>query len=545
MGSDKKIKRFQSGLLAFFFINLIFIGCKGKGETGEPDPGITKVETPVDVVPSTGTVNERIKDSVYLYARQVYLWWDKLPSYEVFNPRKYSSLDAELYGITRYGINPATKLPYEFSPNSDGSDSREPKYSYISDITTQNPVAYIPARRSSVDLEGNGYDFGLLLGIFGKKDSYRVSIKAVYPGSPAAAAGFKRGDKITKINNKSFGTDYDNEINFINQALYNSSSVTLSGTTVTNASYSRSLSRQSYSSSPVYKDSVYTSGTKIIGYFAYGRFSDESNSNDKLAKVFTRFSQAGVTDLIVDFRYNGGGYVTTAEYLTNLIAPSSLNGKVMFKEYFNQLMQQKKATILQKQPLLNAFGDYQYVGGRLVTYADIDYSEKSRVTYFEKAGTLNSLKSVVFIVSNSTASASELVINSLKPYLNVKIVGSTTYGKPVGFYPIRINKYDVYLSMFETQNSKGEGGYYAGFTPDTGTSTFDDDDLDYDFGDLREDSFAAAYNYVTKETFTSQNKSAGAISAKKPAEIMDSGTRLFQSQEFKGMIQQPYKLLKR
>lgn len=531
----------NSTFLLLIVICLLAFGCK-KNRSDAPDDADTSVKTPVDNAPTTGTREQLTRDSIFLYARQVYFWWDDLPDYETFNPRNYTSFDSELFAITRFGINPLTNKSFEFSPNPDGSDSMEPKYSYISDITDPDLQAYIPGKRSSVDLEGNGNDFGLLVQPYGTSSDYSFYVQAVYPGSPAAKKGFKRGDQFNIINGTIVGTNYTAEYDIFYNALFNSNSVTIGGTTSTGGSFSRNLAKASYTSSPIYKDSVYTFGTKKIGYFAYGRFSNENNSVGELDRVFTRFSQEAVTDLIVDLRYNGGGYVSTAEYLINLIAPSSLNGKVMFKEYYNKLMQEDKATILSNQPLLNASGKSQFQNGKLVTYADVDYSVEENTILFDKEGSLNSIKNVVFIVSGSTASSSELVINSLKPYMTVKVVGATTYGKPVGFFPIRIDKYDVYLSMFETQNSNGEGSYYSGFTPDTGNSTSDDDSPNYDFGDLSERSFAVAYNYLTKGTFAASDKSGPTISAQRSQTLSAKAGKPFDNHEFKGMIQEPSRM---
>jgi len=518
-------------------VNVLLPGCK-KDKIDSAD--VNEVKTPVDKAPTTGNRDELTKDSIFLYARQVYLWWDKLPDYNTFKPRNYTSFDDELYAVTRFGINPSTNKPYEFSPDANGADLKEPKYSYITDITQQNPVAYVPKKKSSVDLEGNGNDFGLLVKPYGTQTSYVLYVNAVYPGSPAERAGFKRGDRFNVINGTTIGTNYSGELSFFYDALFDSPNITIEGKTNTNTSFTRSINSAAYKSNPVYKDSVYTSGTKKIGYLAYARFSDENNSIPEFDRVFAQFTQEKITDLILDLRYNGGGYVETAENLINRIIPDTHNGKVMFIEYYNKLMQQKKATILANQPLLDATGKFQYQNGKLITYADVDYSVSANTNHFNKIGSLNSIANVVVIVSSSTASASELVINSLKPYLNVKVVGSTTYGKPVGFFPIRIAKYDLYLSMFETQNSKGEGGYYAGFVPDTGNSSNDDDNPNYDFGNLSESSLAAAYNYLTKGSYTSSVKSVNTISVA-PLKVLSASNKL-DDREFKGMIQRPEKL---
>src|SRR5690606_7967806 len=93
-----------------------------------------------------------------------------------------------------------------------------------------------------------------------------------------------------------------------------------------------------------------------------------------------------------------------------------------------------------------------------------------------------------FIISGSTASASELLINNLKPYLHVKLIGDQSYGKPVGFFPIEIDNTTVYMSNFQTRNSNNEGNYFAGFSPDMRVI----DDMTRDFGNPAEMCLSAA-----------------------------------------------------
>jgi len=530
----------NAGITLVLFL-LFASACKKDKKSDDDD-----VKTPVDNAPATGSRDELNRDSVFLYARQVYLWWTDIPGYSVFAPRNYSSLDAELFALTRYAVNPATSRPYEFLANSRGVDTGTPKYSYVTNAGTQSPVGVMPERKSSVDLDGNGDDFGFKPGLYWLNEAktvYGLYIQAVNENSPAEEAGHKRGDLITKINGRTIGSNYDAEIDFINDVIFGSQNIKIEGTHTDGTSFNTTLTASYYATSPIYKDVILTADSKKIGYLAYARFSSPANSNAELDEVFSRFAAQGVTDLIIDLRYNGGGYVTTAEHLINLIAPSSLNGQVMYVEHFNKLMQQDKATILQKQPLLDANGQLRYQNGKLLTYADVNYSVSANTNNFTKAGSLNGVKNVVFIVTSGTASASELVINSLKPYLTVKIVGATSYGKPVGFAPIRIGQYDVYYSMFESKNKNGEGGYYSGMTPDTGTSTADDDDPKYDFGDVRERSMAAAYNYLTRGTFVSSvstNKISAAADVR--TKVVSVNGKSLDDKEFKGMIETPSRL---
>lgn len=481
---------------------LALASCK-KNKVEPPDKGI---KTP-EVIIRNGTDSERIIDSLYAYAQQIYLWNSELPSYEVFNPRQYglgrTDLDKYnnvLYQITRKPIYSVTGKPYEYNEQNPASA----KYSEVSDINMANPqaMAYAPMVKSDVDTEGNGHDVGIKIGayIISKvSDSYLLFLTAVYPGSPAEKAGLKRSDLIKKINGRSVGVSYNADISFIVGAL-DANQVTLEGAHLIDGkegdSFNITLIKQSYYSSPVYKNTVIASGDKKIGYLAYARFSSMDNSQADLNKAFELFNNNAVTDLVIDLRYNGGGYVETAEHLTNLISGTSADGQVMFSKHFNATMQGKKATILKNQPLLDVKNEIQYSGGKIVNYFDhVDYSVDANTKKFTKQDkSLKNIQNVVFIVSGNTASASELVINSLKPYVNVKLVGEKTYGKPVGFFPIILEKrYKVYMSLFSAKNKNGQGDYYEGFKPDVEDSF---DDPRFDFGDSRENYLAKAINLI-------------------------------------------------
>jgi len=483
-----------------------FSSCK-ESEYTNPD-----VDTS-SVTPGVGERDELTKDSIFLYAKQVYLWNTALPTYDVFKPRSFTAgtdlnaYNAELFAITRFGTNPATNQPYEYS----GVEG-EPKYSYIADANDSNPLAMI-APKGSVNTDGVGYDLGFLTFTpYGSDTNYRLYVNAVFPGSAAAKIGLTRGAEITTINGKRIGSNFQAEVDLINTLLDNeTASAVLKGTKADGTAFEETLNRSSYTSSPVYKDKIFEQNGKKVGYIALARFSQLTSpsgtnpSDTNLDPVFSRFAAAGLTDLIVDLRYNGGGYVNTAEYLINLIAPSTATG-VMYSEVYNTTMQTKKATILKNQPLTDENGEIRYGSdGKMLTYANVSYTVADNTANFAKKGGLTGIKNVVFIVSGNTASASELTINALKPIVNVKLVGEKTYGKPVGFFPVTIeNRYDVYFSMFETKNSKNEGGYYAGFTPDIVNAT---DDARRDFDDPSENYVARSLELLAPGTPTNARAS--------------------------------------
>jgi C-terminal processing protease CtpA/Prc len=378
----------------------------------------------------------------------------------------------ELYIITQLKTNPATGYAYEYSGYPGTS-----KYSFIDDGSLTG------GRLGTVSLTDKGDDFGLTISA-----STDVRIRYVNPNSAAAAAGLKRGYQITAVN--------DNPVSpasytYIETALAGNS-LSLSYIDDKGVSRSAKLTQYNYTTSPVLKDTVLTTGSSKVGYLAFSRFSSMTTAQAPLEAAFSTFATAGVSSLIIDLRYNGGGYTQTAEEMANLIAPSSLNSKVMYIEYFNDLLQNGKAPILKQQLYLDANGNTINYNGHKATYADLDYSISRNTYKFSKKGSLESVKQVIFIVSGNTASASELVINSLKPYLPVKLVGQQTYGKPVGFFGIKIDAYTVYMSNFYMQNANGNGDYFQGMTPDISAS----DDVTHDFGDPSESCIAAALNYI-------------------------------------------------
>lgn len=528
----------KTALLFAMLVIAAFAACKKSKVKPDPAPEPPSQGSNVKQTPTTDRT-QLTSDSLFLYAKEVYYWNDVLPSYDDFEPRKYgSNLNSELFAITRYKVDPTTSKPYEYRTSNPNAS----KYSYIEDITTRNPVAALPNEQSDVDLEGNGNDVGIFsvsaIGV--SATAYKLFILAVDKGSPADLFGLTRGTYITKINSTPIGNKASFETverGVINANIYGDpASIYIEGVKTDGTTFATTLAKKSYKSSPVLKTNVITVGAKKIGYLAYARFSNEDNSFAALDAVFTDFSSKGVTDLVVDLRYNGGGYVNTAERLVNLIAPSTATG-VMYKEYYNSMMQNNKATILKNQPYLDANDKVQYKNGRVMNYyEDIDYSVARNTRSFSKRGNLTGVTNIVFIVSGNTASASELVINSLKPKMNVKLVGLQTYGKPIGFFPVRIqNKYDVFLSMFETKNSQDAGGYYTGMTPDV---NLDKDFGDYDFGDPSEQLLAAAINVLAPQ--------GGAVSAVSRNKVLNvsPGTdgvyslgKFDQHKEFIGMIE--------
>ncbi len=514
---------------AFFF----FHAC-----TKPNDPEITKptpTPTPEPEVPTdTKTYQQRLADSLFKYAQQIYYWNAQLTDSATFKPLSYGQFDtliglkSELLAITRIAVNPASGKPFEqYTAYQNGTNvdvNTAGKYSYIvptSDLYSGGVVANANlisdqdrVRELKMTLDGKENELGFTLGFVrvsylagttrampsSPQDSIIGLVRVVTKGSPSWNAGLRRGDLISKFNGNAL--TYANNLTQILNAIEGNSLSITTYDPATKKENSMSFNKTLYTYNPVYRDTMITVGSKKIAYIAYKSFTIGTNTQPALRAAFDKFS--GATDLVIDLRYNGGGYVSSSEFFANSILPTSANGGVLYKEIYNTTMQNKQATLLRNQPVYLNNVKQSY------TYFDIDYSAAGNTEVVKKEGSFNSdgaITSLYFIVSDNTASASEMLINSLRPYFNnqVYLINAPfsasdnpdyTYGKPIGFFEIRLGKYSVYMSNFETKNKNDEGGYYQGMKTDIKSS----DDIRYDFGDPSETSFLAAIRRITGNT---------------------------------------------
>ena len=418
--------------------------------------------TPNPPPPVTATEKDLLVDSVYLYSKEVYLWHSVLPSYEQFNPRQYEVSD-EMTSAENVMNAIRAKEPLD-------------RYSFV---TTKE--------ESSGLSTGDNTDWGffvkaLALDYAYPLDSVHWFVSYVYKGSSAATAGVQRGWYINKINGTTLGYDQAS-VNVLNDVFFGTStSATFEFTKPDGSIATANLNKTEFTANSVLYDTVYnsTDKSKKVGYLVFNQFFG-ATSRAELANAFSYFQQQGINELIVDLRYNRGGVTQTQDTLADMIAPQSANNQMMYQYLYNDSLQAGKYPLLRKYFGINSGNPF---------------SPQSNIIQYKKAGSLN-LSRVLFIVTGSTASASELLINNLRPYMDVKLVGDTTYGKPVGFFPIDIFKYSIYPISFKTVNSAGSADYYSGFAPDKLTP----DGADKNWGDLEEPSLATALNYIITGSF--------------------------------------------
>jgi carboxyl-terminal processing protease len=298
-----------------------------------------------------------------------------------------------------------------------------------------------------------------------------VRVVTLYKNSDLWPKGVRRGWIVKKVNNVDLAPIFINAVKTQDWSAYNTlmkpATVGLTNTFLfqrpdgTEVTYSSTKSSFTANSVTAYDVLDLPSGK--TGYLCFDAFIDPSPA--ELNEAFTVFKANNVTDLIIDLRYNGGGALDVAQQLASLVMKAADTTKICYKLKYNSMV-------------------------------SANWNESYK---FTKTTHPLGLNRVVFITSRSTASASEVVISSLKPYISVSLVGDTTYGKPVGMnafgFPFPTNSvpepdytYVFAPITFEFVNASDWGGFYDGIAPDV----LANDDITRDFGDPEELSLKAA-----------------------------------------------------
>jgi C-terminal processing protease CtpA/Prc len=296
----------------------------------------------------------------------------------------------------------------------------------------------------------NGISYGIVRYCESCTDAFGY-VRYVLPGTPAEEQGIKRGDIFNKIDGQQL-TD-SNYSNLLAPETYTIGLATLNGSSITPTGVSVTLSKQAYTTNPVLISKTLDVDGKKVGYLFYTSFT--ANFDPQLNAAFGEFKAAGVTDLVLDLRYNGGGSVRSATDLAAMIT-GQFAGQIFMKEEWNADWQQY---FEQNEPngLINKFN-----------------------TTLQTRELINSLNlNRVFILTTSrSASASELVINGLDPYIDVVQIGETTTGKFQASIPVydspnfgRLNAnpnhtYAMLPLVLKSVNSAGVSDYVDGLTPD-------------------------------------------------------------------------------
>ncbi|MEI8226153.1 MAG: S41 family peptidase [Bacteroidota bacterium] len=396
-----------------FFLPLIFltlfVSCEKDIIT--PDDNVTPGVTPA-----------MARDSLYYIMKEWYYWYNLMPvvtkedyadPYELMEAMKYKTLD---------------------------------RWSFVADYDEFN-----------AQMQGTFVGHGFRIGV---DDSGNARIAMIYSRSPLYADSIRRGWIVKKINGVAIapilisndGTAYSNLIGpstagRTNRFLFQRPNGTFKTVSSTKTSFT-------INSVLLYDTLNLSSG--LTGHLVFESFIKPSE--DELATAFAFFKANNVKDLVLDLRYNSGGYLYIAQILASYIAGNSYKGTVFAKLQYNDKHQNANSTF---------------------PYITIPNSL--------------ALPRLVVITSNATASASEAVMNGLKPYVKVVSIGDVTEGKPTGMNEWDIGKkYSMLPVTFKMVNAQNQGDFFDGIFPAKVLA----DDITHDFSDRQELCLKEAIHYL-------------------------------------------------
>jgi carboxyl-terminal processing protease len=325
--------------------------------------------------------------------------------------------------------------------------------------------SYITSRASNRAFFGASQyvGFGLSWSVIGGE----LRVLQVFPDSSASEAEVARGDRITSIAGEPVATLLaENRLGDAVGPDEVGVSVRLEFETRSGLRRGAFLTKRVVTIPTVSLTRTYDVQGKRVGYIFFRNFVEPSYA--ALDEAFAELATQRINELVLDLRYNGGGLVSVAQHLASLIGGVRTRGQL------------------------------------LAEYAHNDRNaHRNQVLRFEDKPNAANLDRLVVITTPSSASASELVINALRPFIPVVIIGDRTYGKPVGQYGIDFCDKTLAPVAFSLRNANGQGDFFGGFPPDCAVP----DDVDHDLGDAAEASLREALRFIATGTCSSRASS--------------------------------------
>ncbi|MEM1264144.1 MAG: S41 family peptidase [Pseudomonadota bacterium] len=324
---------------------------------------------------------------------------------------------------------------------------------FLTSLQPLDSFSFITTVAADNALFGSG-EFGGF-GFSYRFENDRARFSRVFSASPAALAGFERGHEIIAIEGQTVASLGPAGL----ADAFGPSEVGVTRTfrnrRLDGSEYEVAVTKDTVTIDPIPQYRLIPAAGGDVGYLEFSSFV--STAESELSAAFADFSAANITDLVLDLRYNGGGLVSIADllgdYLGSAVAPSEVFSRTLF---------------------------------------NANNSASNSTELFESRANSPSLARLVVIASGSTASASELVINSMEPHVEVVIVGADTFGKPVGQVAIDFCDRRLRPTAFETVNSLGQGQYFDGLPVDCPAP----DDLDQPVGGSADPALVTALEYL-------------------------------------------------
>ncbi len=447
----------------------------GTGSAPTPTPTATGTPTPTPGTTAGCSLRER-QDWALAQLREWYLFPETLPA--SLDPTPYTSVDSYIDALT------ATAR----------AQRKDRFFTYLTSIKEEN--AYYDSGATA----GFGTRFAL------DQTGRRLFVIESFEGGPALAAGIDRGTEILQIGT---GTASLRSVSAIIDAegtaglttalgpdtpgtsrTFQFRALNASGTTTA------SVAKTDFALLPVstrYGAKVLTDGAKKVGYVNLRTFITTAEAPLKAA--FADFRAQGITEFIIDFRYNGGGLIDVANVMGDLLGGGKTTSQV-----------------------------YSYTTFRP------EKSAENTVKYFAPTAQSVTPTKIAFIGTGRSASASELVINAFVPYLgnNMALIGTNTYGKPVGQIGLDRANCDDRLRVvaLAVQNSARSAAYYDGLATTVPNTCQAGDDISYPLGDNREQSIARALDFLAGRSCAARISGAAGSSAQNARGQFDERTLL-------------------
>ncbi len=409
-------------------------------------------------------VNKWIHSEMSLY----YYWNTKLPksSNTSLNPDKYFD-----------------SILYKFSQSQPDGD----RFSWI-----QDDYEKLQSSLSGIASDEIGFEY-IFAWADKAKTHYYALVTYTMHGTDAFDKGVKRGQfitevdgkKITASNYKSLFGGTDNKALSRSEWKYDEQKKKYDLTPISPISISM---HKNFAENPVYMDSVYTISGKNIGYLVYNFFAtdkgDKSNNYDRLLMdKLKSIKEKGATEMVLDLRYNSGGAVSSAIALSSALVKNRSTNNLLVTSEYNSIVHQE---------LKKEYG---------ADYNKEYFIEKIKGSKTEIDIPSLNLNRLYVLTGKYTASASEFVINGLKPYMDVILIGDTTYGKNVGSITIfddknKKNKWGMQPIIVKYFNCDSKSDFTNGFTPEHEIDEFEELFL-VPFGETTEPLLGKAVSLIT------------------------------------------------
>ncbi|MDB5972854.1 MAG: peptidase [Hydrocarboniphaga sp.] len=469
--------------LASLTLTGLLLGCGGGGggdDSGSDDPFVQRTasansKAAICAAPRSGNDPyngnqpypdrqgniDNEKSWVKAFMGDIYLWYREIPN---VNAAPYTT--ANYQGSVMYALDSYFQALKTRQTTTSGKSKDQFSFTYPTD------------QWDALSQGGITVGYGMQIGLLYVESPGKAVIAYSDPNTPATAASIGRGAEILAVDGGDVVLDYDSSTGdyTLNAGLYPSAEGEQHSFTLHDygASSNRNvtLTAQQVTSTPV--QNVHTLDTPS-GRVGYMLFNDHiATAEGMLINAVTALGNAGISDLVLDMRYNGGGYLDIASELGYMIAGSArTSGKVFEKLSFND-----------KNPLAQVDGIATPFHAAAVGF-DPSVSSGSSLPSL-------SLQRLFVLAGPGTCSASEAVINGLRGVnVDVVLIGDTTCGKPYGFFPTDNCGLSYFAIEFAGVNALGFGDYADGFAPNCAV----DDDLGHALGDPNEALLATALSY--------------------------------------------------